>query len=274
MNLRIVNTCNSNCLYCLEQEYRLNKKFLDRTDIFDQILKNKKKNIITFYWWNSLLHPDLEEIITLCKNRWFESIWILSNTFGLDREKLLSLTRAWLNSVWFYFNSFNSQNHDLIVNGWISLSNLVKNIALLQYSGISYKAIIHINKQNINTIYHDVYILNKRFWVQDFEFINYFPFDRPYDKFRDLLEYNVEENRTSIDALFRVIRWFKLKGTFLKFSRNFFWKFTEFYNFQKGIQEQIWPEDTIRLWKEGRPYCHDENRCEQCFITDICSKNK
>jgi MoaA/NifB/PqqE/SkfB family radical SAM enzyme len=81
MDLRITNTCNSNCLYCLEQSLRAKEKHIQKQEVFDEIGKNRDDKIITFYGGNPLLHPDLKEIIQFSKEQGFESIGILTNTF-------------------------------------------------------------------------------------------------------------------------------------------------------------------------------------------------
>jgi hypothetical protein len=65
-------------------------------------------------------------------------------------------------------------------------------------------------------------ILSKKFLVKNFEFVNYFPFDRPYEKYRELLEYDIEAERKNIDKLFLVIKREKLNAKFIKFEENFF----------------------------------------------------
>jgi tRNA A37 methylthiotransferase MiaB len=49
MDLRIVNTCNSNCLYCLEQSLRAKQKYVPKAEIFEEIEKNNSDKVITFY---------------------------------------------------------------------------------------------------------------------------------------------------------------------------------------------------------------------------------
>jgi molybdenum cofactor biosynthesis enzyme MoaA len=49
MDLRIVNTCNNDCLYCLEQSYRTKGKYINKEEIFKDILNNFADKIITFY---------------------------------------------------------------------------------------------------------------------------------------------------------------------------------------------------------------------------------
>lgn len=268
MDLRIVNVCNNNCVYCLEQSYRKKEKYDNFNDVCQEISKSKD-NIINFYWWNSLLHPELLEIVKFSKWLWFTSIWLLTNTYWLNIDLFNKLIFNGLNNIWFYFNSFDSQKHNLIVNSWISLKELLSNIEIIRKSWIFYKAIIHINNQNINSLYKDIYILNVKFWVKNFEFINYFPFDRPYDEHKNILEYNIDENRGNIDKLFQIIKKSNLSVKFSKFSKDFFWNYKDYYDFKKWILDQIGEEDMLMLSSKN-PFCYLEQRCNHCFIKDNC----
>ena len=271
MDLRIVNTCNNNCAYCLEQSLRKKEKFLDKYNIFELLKKEENKKILNFFWGNSLLHPDLIEIIGFAKNIWFKNIGLLTNGFWLEKNSLEEFKKNNLTSFWIYFNNFEEDKHNLIVwKNWIKLENLLKNIKKLKHNNFFVKIITHINKQNIDTIYKDIVILNKKYEINNFEFINYFPFDRPYKKFRNILEYEVKQNRINIDKLFLVIKKLQLNVNFVKFSREFFWKYKEFYNFEKWVLEQIGEEDLEVLESKIKPFCKKENRCNSCFLKDKC----
>ncbi len=271
MDLRIVNICNNNCAYCLEQSLRKKESFIDKNIIFDLLKKEKNKEILNFFWWNSLLHPDLIEIIQYARNIWFNNIGLLTNSFWLDKYNLFYLKKNNFNSVWIYFNNFDKKIHNLIV--WkrgVKLKELLKYIIILKKNNFFVKIIIHINNQNINTVYRDIEILNKKFWIKNFEFINYFPFDRPYNRFRNILEYDIKENRESINKLFNIINGLQIDVNFVKFSKDFFGEYTDYYNFKKWIIEQIWEEDLeILNWKD-LPFCKIENRCNNCFLKDKC----
>ncbi len=267
-DLRIVNTCSNNCIYCLEQSYRIKDKFINKVNIFDKINNSNISNSINFYWWNPLLHPDLEEIIKFSKTK-IDNIWILTNTKFLSKDKMEKLTASWLTSIWFYFNCFDKDKHLLLNGWWISLGELINNLDIIINSKIFYKAIIHINKQNIDRLYKDILLLSTRFWVKNIEFVNYFPFDRPY-KNKEILEYDILKNRKNIDNLFKIIKKLWLKVEFIKFSKDFFWEYLDFYDFNNWIVWQIWEEDKQRLsWKDN-PFCYTENRCKTCFIKDSC----
>ena len=67
MDLRILHTCNSNCLYCLEQSLRKKKKYIDIADIFQQLEDQQQREVLSFYGGNPLLHPDLLQIISHAK---------------------------------------------------------------------------------------------------------------------------------------------------------------------------------------------------------------
>lgn len=272
MDLRIVNTCNNDCMYCLEQSLRNKKKFISKNYIFDLLKKENDKKVLTFYWWNPLLHPDLLEIIKYANSIWFKNIWILTNSFWLDKYDLNEIKEYWLKSFWIYFNTFDFKKHDLLVwKNWIKLNDLLNNIFKIKQKGFFIKIIIHVNKQNIDKLYRDIVILHKKYKISNFEFVNYFPFDRPYTKFKKNLEYNISKNRKYINKLFKVINIFKLNTTFLKFPKFFFWDYYKwFYNFKIGILNQIWKEDLIKIRWNNLSFCKLDNRCENCFLQDIC----
>ncbi len=269
MDLRITNTCNNNCLYCLEESLRKKEKYIKKEKLYKVIKEDIKKNNITFYWGNPLLHPDISKIISYCQKSWFKNIWLLTNTFSLNKIFLENLKNKWLKSIWFYFNSFDFKKHKLITNNWIKLKDLIENINIIKKSWLFYKSIIHINKQNIDSISKDIIILNSKFWVKNFEFINYFPFDKPY-KNKEFLEYNTIKNKNNINRLFLLIKKLKINVNFVKFSKDFFWDFIEYYNYKRGILNQIWEEDIPVLKSKEIPFCFKEKRCQGCFLKDNC----
>lgn len=217
MDLRILHTCNSNCIYCLEQSLRKKKKFIDTREIFRQLEDHGEREILSFYGWNPLLHPDLLKIISHAKKLWFQNVALLTNTYSLNAEYLRDLQTAGLNTINFYFHSFDMPSHDRVVNGWILLKTLLENIALIQNSGLHSKAIIHVNQQNIGTLYKDVAYLNKKFWVEKFECIKYHLVSRAGKEFRDILEYSKDQEYTSLTYLHKVIEKLHLDVRFTKF---------------------------------------------------------
>jgi len=268
MDLRIVNTCNNNCLFCLENSHReINKKYISTKILFDTIDNFEWR--ITFYWWNPLLHPDLINIIKKCKSNNYNSIGLLSNTYGLNKWLLDIMKDSWLSSFWFYFNSFDKYKHKIVNWNWIWYWELLNNLILLKESGLILKTIININNLNIDNITRDVLILNNKYWIRNFDFVNYFPFDTAYDN-KNLLEYDFAIKRGKINSLFNLIKKLRLNVRFVKFSKDFFWNYPEFYDFQKWILEQIWEEDIERLKWDEKPTCFDEKRCKICFIKDNC----
>lgn len=269
MDLRIVNTCNNNCLYCLEWILRREQKFISKYMLFSDILASSSVDNITFYWWNPLLHPDLYEIVKFCNRKWFWEIWLLSNTATLEPIMLNKLIKYWLNMFWFYFNSFDKVVHEMINWWWIIYKDFLNNIDLLARSWINLKTNIYLNKLNIDTVFNDLIILRKKYWVKKIDFIWFFPFDKPYEH-KDILYFNFNERKSSIYKLFSIIKKLGLDVNFMKFNINFFWGFKEYYNFQNWILNQIWVEDVERLSWNEKPFCFTEDRCEYCFIQDKC----
>lgn len=267
MDLRITNTCNNNCLYCLEQAYRKREKYIYKEEIFQKISSETDKNLLNFYGGNPLLHPDFWEIVSSAREMWYKNISVLTNSFWLNSAFLHTLIQRGLTQIGVYFNSFS--HHEEVVNWGISLQELCDNLSLIQKSWIFFKIIIHLNALNLENIFHDIVVLHKKFWVKNFEFINYFPFDRPYELYKKQLQYQNIMTPERI-KFFLVLKKLWLQTRFVKFPKEFFWNFQEFYDFQSGIIEQIWEEDRERLSVKD-PFCLQEKRCPSCFIKDNCS---
>ena len=226
MDLRIVNTCNNNCLYCLEQKLREKNPYLSLEILESELLKSNDNNI-TFYWWNPLLHPDLLKIITYSKQSWKDNIWLLSNTWNLDKILLENLIQNGLNNFGFYFYSFQELIHNSYSGKNITLKTLCNNIHLISQYDIYKKAVIHLHKWNIKNIAQDIIILHKNFWIKNFEFVNYLLVDRAL-KYKKLLEYNILNNRENIDELLIVIKELNIQVKFVRFNKDFFWKYQEY----------------------------------------------
>lgn len=190
MDLRIVNTCNNDCLFCLEQELRDKKEFISLSEILKILESEQQRDILCFYGGNPLLHPELVEILVAAKNLGYKNISLLTNTYTITTDYMYLLKSVGLNTIHFYFHSFDEQVHARIVNGGISLRDMLKNITILQSSWLAWRAIFHVNKQNYLTIHRDVWVLFQKFWIRQFECINYLPVSRAFEKYNVLLEYD------------------------------------------------------------------------------------
>lgn len=216
MDLRIVNTCNNDCLYCLEQWLRKRKKFIRKEEIFKVLERNFDREILCFYGWNPLLHPDLEEIISFAKSIWYKNISLLTNTFWVSENFLKSLKNFWLSGISFYFNSFFEENHNFINWNGISLKKLLENIFLLKKYWFNLKCIIHINNQNIENTFENILILNKKFWISDFEFIKYHLVSRA-KKFENILKIDINKEKKLLKKIGILSKKLNINVNFKKF---------------------------------------------------------
>ncbi|UFX83295.1 radical SAM protein [Candidatus Absconditicoccus praedator] len=271
-DIRIVNICNNNCIYCLESSYRKKNKYESLDYIYFQIKEiSKNTDFLGIFGGNPLLHPNLLNILNYARTQGINNISILTNTYKLDKNLISDLEKNGLTGIGFYFNTFDKYTHELVSGGGIGYEELLKNINLISKSDLSYKAIIHINKQNIENLYKDVFILYKKFGVESFEFIGFFPFDKPYEKNnRNLLFLDYNNYRKSINKLFDVLDKIGVETHFIKFPRSFFGNYGKYYDYKFGVYEQLGKEDIQRL-KKTEPYCKIENRCKFCFLIDYCN---
>jgi len=223
MDLRITNTCDSDCMYCLEQSLRNKQKFIRQKEIY-KLLQDQRSNfpwdnIVAFYGWNPLLHPDLWDIILNAKELWFTSISILSNTQGLNKEYLEHLIWMGLTGISFYFHSIHKNTHDLVVQKWISLEELYKNLSLIQKSSIFNTCIIHVHKQNVYSLYKIVAGLYSVYGIRNFEFIKVRMLSRAKKQFQEQLEIQEENEKKHIDNVLKVLNKMKAQYRFIHFSK-------------------------------------------------------
>jgi len=247
MDLRIINTCNSNCIYCLEQALRKEKKYISKKDVYSALEWENSKNILSFYWWNPLLHPDLVDIIFFAKSIGYKDISLLTNGYSSNLALFQQLKSAWLSSVSLYFHSMSMQIHNLIV--WEKNHDLIEllwNIKSLQSIGLLGKIIIHVNRANISSLAKDIKILSQKFWVKKIEFINYYPFSRAYDRYHKVLFYEIADVENYIDEIFQAIKQEQILAQFIKFPRDFFDWHSEYYKPELFFQ-QISAQDKSRL---------------------------
>ena len=272
MDIRIVNTCNNNCKYCLEQWLRSYEEALALSDIYNSIEQNRLKGdaVLWIYWWNPLLHNHITDIIAFAQKIWYSSIDILSNTFSLNKDKILLLKKNGLTGFGVYFHSFFREIHNNIVQDkGISLDILLANIKLIKQSQLNLKVIIHINKLSLLHIDKTINMLIRFYGIKNIEFVNYYPFDRSY-KYHKSLSYEIGEFRTQIESMFSIIEREKLSVRFSKFRKTFFWDSIKYYDEYNGIIKQIWEEDILRIESDIRPSCKIENKCNYCFLKDFC----
>jgi len=222
MDLRIVNTCDSDCMYCLEQSLRKKQKFISRKEVFLLLQQYRNQTpddtILAFYWWNPLMHPDLMALISDATKLWFKSISLLTNTQWITQNYLASLISHWLTWISFYFHSLESEIHDMIVQDGISLEDLYKNISLIQKSGLSSTCIIHVHQQNIQKLYKIVAELYVKYSVRNFEFIRVRLHSRAINKFREQLEIITTNEEKDLENLQKILHKLPLHYTFTHFE--------------------------------------------------------
>lgn len=265
MDFRIVNTCNNDCLFCLERGLRNRKPFLGMSEILEMILKSEDDRI-WIYWGNPLLHPDFKQIVNELWKTW-KNISVMTNTFWLDNYNLVELKMYGLSGISVFFNSFDENIHNKLTWWSLPLKKLLKNIDELKSFGLLIKFMINVNSYNIDSIYKDVLLLNKLFWINIFEFSLVFPFDKPWENKEMFFDFN--EKREKILKLFKVIKSKKIEAYFYKFPKEFFAWFSEFYDEKRWVEDQIWEED-IETFKEKNPICLQEKRCVFCYLREVC----
>lgn len=267
MDLRILNICNNDCKFCLESGLRNRKPYIPENEIISECLKSED-SIVMFYWGNPLLHPSFEQIIDKLWKRG-KQISVMTNTFWLEKYDLLNLKRSWLSWISVFFNSFDNDVHNHLTWWGIALNKVLSNAKLINEAWLLTKFIININALNIGTVYKDIFLLNKLFWVTHFEFNLVFPFEKPWES-KELF-FDINKKREDIIKLFKVIKAKQFRVFFNKFPKDFFIGNQEYYDFEKWVKNQVWDEDVELFEEKEKPLCYKEKRCKYCFLKEVCS---
>lgn len=268
-DLRIANTCDSDCLYCLEQSYRALPKFVPSAEALAAARAFGDRQNITFYGGNPLLHPELEKIVAGCREAGYASVGLLTNSRGLSAARLEALRGAGLSDLGAYFHTFDAARHDAVVNGGIALPELLANLALAARSGVGLKCVLHVNALSLPGLHETAVRLALEYGVRRMEFVNWFPFDRPWDAHRAKLAYGAADAARVAPKLFSALKKTGVSARFSKFPRAFFTGGGEaWYDRKSGVLDQVGPEDRERLAGPGAPSCVSPERCGQCFLRD------
>lgn len=217
MDLRIVNTCNSDCLYCLEQDLRQDEAFFSFAEISKKLEKEKQREVLCFYGWNPLLHPELLKIIHYGKDLGYKNISLLTNGQWIDTEVITKCKEAWITGFSFYVHSLNDQTHKRVSRSSQNLSNLLEKISLVSQSWLYIRGIIHTHGLNISEIPQIMYVLYKKYGIQDFECINYNPVSRA-EQFKDILSYEKKDFIQMYEIVKKIIEKYHLRVQFKWFS--------------------------------------------------------
>ena len=170
VGLEIWDFCHVNCKFCYNDLLK-EKKFKDISGIIDEIKKIAKiSDRIILSWWETLLHPNIIEILKECRkyNIWINLITLWDRLSDLNfLKKILSIWS--ITSIQVSVNTLNlAEEKDLYWVEWIVKKQIKWLQNLKKYCNVPYYVSIVINKYNINSIWDIILNLNKNYWIKHF----------------------------------------------------------------------------------------------------------
>jgi len=273
VDLRLVNYCNNNCLYCLEKSLR---KLSIWTNIDKRKLKNKS---ISIYGWNIFVCNGWKKILKDLVDNNIKIFSIQTNGYWFKDEDINFLRNIWVRTINLKLHSLIPYKDYILAwrpKNYYSVKNKVRLILKLLDSGFIVRVNYFVTKLNLIDLYKEFCVLYK-IGIKDFDFIGPHPFDEVWD-YKDiiLIDYMTNENKAIFNKFLEKLSLFmkkdkNLKINFKKFPCSFFYnKNKSFCNLQKTVIEQISEEDKEILNWKVKPYCYPK-RCRYCFLQDICS---
>lgn len=172
--IELTTRCPLRCTMCIKDTY----KDWHRNDMdienFKKIISNLKqvKNIVLEGWGESLMHPNLVEIINLIKEQSCE-VGFVTSGYGLDEAYVDKLISAGIDFIGFSFSGATRETHNSIrVNSDLDdLLNLVKMITERNLKKPKIHIVYLVLKKNINEM-SEIVKMAYELGVKEIIFIN------------------------------------------------------------------------------------------------------
>ncbi len=276
--LRIINSCNSKCIFCLDSDSQ-NSKIIDEKIIKNQIKKWYKKwffNKIIISGWEASIHPKFHEFIKYAREIWYKKIQTITNWQKFESLDFCNIViNSWLDEITFSLHWHNSKLHDFLT--WIPGSFKKALKWLINIKKYFPKIIVNIdivlNKINIDFIPEMIKFYNK-LWVYEFDLLQIIPFWRAVSN-KKLLFYNPEKKLKVFKKIWELS---KISGMYIWTNRLkpeiLEWYENLIQNPEKIKWEVLWEaknmfENFIRKWI--KPDCFWE-KCKDCFLSNYCQE--
>lgn len=180
--IRIINSCNSKCIFCLDS-YSHNNKTIPSETIKNQIKNSFKPwffNKIVISWWEASINPEFEKYIKYANQIWYNKIQTITNWqkfANLDFCK--GIVEAWINEITFSIHWHTPELHDYLT--WVPWSFKKALTWLLNIKKFFPEIIVNIdivlNRVNIDFLPEIIKFFNK-IWVYEFDLLQIIPFGK------------------------------------------------------------------------------------------------
>lgn len=129
--VELTTRCPLSCAMCIKDTYRNWHRMDMSMDNFLKILPYLRyvKNVVLEGWGESLMHPNIVDIVKLVKKQGCE-VGFVTSGYGLDEIKVVKLTEAGIDFIGFSFSGGTSDTHNSIrVNS--DFESLLQTVQLL-----------------------------------------------------------------------------------------------------------------------------------------------
>jgi radical SAM protein with 4Fe4S-binding SPASM domain len=127
-NIEVTNACGMKCVMCPRQNMKRKIGFID-IKLFEKILKQMKNNtrIVLHHFGDPLLHPNLKEILLLCKKYGIKSSFS-TNPTSLTKENIQKIFDGGLDYLHISLDGANKETYEKIRGGVADYKKAVGNI--------------------------------------------------------------------------------------------------------------------------------------------------
>lgn len=282
--VRITNSCNCKCTFCLDQ-ITLNRKIsnIDEKIVLKNIkdwFKKNYNNKIIISWWEASINPKFFEYLNYAKNIWYSKIQTITNWIKWwSFEFCKKAVENWLNEITFSIHWHNQIVHDSLT--WIkwSFNNIIKAIFYFKnyFSRIIVNTDIVICKENIENI-HKLIVLLKKLWVYEYDILQVVPFASARENKERILFENIYDFKYNFAKIFEHSKDKKVHMRANRiFPRLLDWYENLIQNVEKIEDEILWEASKSReedFKNKKSHFCYEKFRCNNCYLTFFCESLK
>ncbi len=292
IEINIWKACNNKCKFCMSSKPSLWDIKFSKFDIIRKSLNEYYNNwyrSVWFLWWDISIHPNVLEIIKCCREIWYQSINIISNSMRFsDFSFAYNIVKKWLTRINISIHSHISYIEDDLtqVKWWLQKKlRAIDNFSFLYKKWILQSPIsinIVVNKKNYLYIVETVLYFFKEKNIKDIR-INFIRLSDDVKENWDLLKISYSEFLPYLKKLIYLSLKYNIRITFDTFPPCIFY-LVSFKNYKYIINKFLWEKfDHINeiLWLNKETSFNWKDRkanelkakfkqCSNCFYENVC----
>jgi MoaA/NifB/PqqE/SkfB family radical SAM enzyme len=275
--VRLTFDCNNRCVFCLDSDTH-DGQMRDREEIKRQILDGRRKGAtrLILSGGEPTIHPNYLDFIRLGARAGYRKIQTVTNGRLFSYPQFLDgCVSAGLSEITFSLHGPNARIHDALVGVKGAFDEEIAGLKnALADPRLVVNVDIVINRANVA---HLAEMLERftTLGVREFDLLQVVPFGRAFTDGRDILFYDLEENRAHLLKALEYSKRPDLHIWLNRFPPQHLESYEHLIQDPYKLNDEVRgrKEEFARLLDEGVALdCRDPSRCRYCYLEKLCDR--